>query len=555
MHPMSLAAKANAEDNPTWEEAMNGPNREGHWEACRKELGTLGPNGKQAWEAVDRQPWMNVLPSTWAFKCKRHPDGSVRKLKARFCARGGRQIEGVGFFETSAPAINWQTVRLMLILSLILGLETQQVDHTAAFVHAPIDRDPNWDKLSPIEREQSGVCLQMPRGFTQQGKVFKLKKSLHGLKQSPRNFFQFLKGKLEQTGFKPNGDADPCLFISDKVICLVCVGGTLLCSPKKECIDETTAALQAAGMELEAEESVAGFLGVHIGRGAGSNTITLTQKGLANRVIEALNIGHLHGKDTPASTEPLAKDEHGGPPNGTHNCASAIGMLQHPQGHSRPGITCAASQCAGFMHGTRRSHEIALERIGQHLKKTAGKGLILNPSSDLHLDVHVDADFAGLWPHEDKEDPICVKSRTGFVVSLPGCPCIWPSKLQGMIALSTMEAECNGLPEAMKAVSPFQRLAKAAALGAGLNEQHAAASKTTVHEGNAGALAPANMEPGRATPRSKHCAIKMHWFRSHLKPNLATVQKIDAELQLADILTKGLAREPFQNIRKLLCGW
>jgi hypothetical protein len=63
------------------------------------ELETLAIK-KQAWEVVDREPWMNVLPSTWAFKCKRYPDGLVKKLKARFCVRGDRQREGVDFFET-----------------------------------------------------------------------------------------------------------------------------------------------------------------------------------------------------------------------------------------------------------------------------------------------------------------------------------------------------------------------------------------------------------------------------------------------------------------------
>ena len=64
---------------------MNGLDREGYWKACEKELNTL-TEGMDAWEVVNREPWMNVLPSTWAFKCKRFPDGTVRKLKARFCA-------------------------------------------------------------------------------------------------------------------------------------------------------------------------------------------------------------------------------------------------------------------------------------------------------------------------------------------------------------------------------------------------------------------------------------------------------------------------------------
>jgi len=53
LHPLAFAAKANAEDNPSWEEAMNGINRAGYWKACETELDTL--ENKDAWEVVDRQ--------------------------------------------------------------------------------------------------------------------------------------------------------------------------------------------------------------------------------------------------------------------------------------------------------------------------------------------------------------------------------------------------------------------------------------------------------------------------------------------------------------------
>jgi Reverse transcriptase (RNA-dependent DNA polymerase) len=167
LHPLLLQAKVNAEDNPTWDEAMNGPLRDGYWKAAEKELQTL--EAMDVWDVVDREPWMNVLPSTWAFKCKRFPSGEVWKLKARFCCRGDRQIDGIDFDSDNifSPVVNWNTVRLILILSLILGLESKQVDYTAAFVHAPIG-----DKQ---------VFVAMPRGFSEPGKVLKLKKSLYSL--------------------------------------------------------------------------------------------------------------------------------------------------------------------------------------------------------------------------------------------------------------------------------------------------------------------------------------------------------------------------------------
>jgi hypothetical protein len=165
--------------------------------------------------------------------------------------RGDRQVEGVDFFDTFAPVVNWMTVHLMLILIAILGLSTHQVDYTASFIHAPIDED---------------LYVDMPRGFSESGKILKLKKSLYGLKQSPRNFFQFLKGKLEKIWFVSAMDIDPCLFIFDKVICLVYVDDTLFYSPKPEYIDEVIQKLRDENVDLEEEEDIASFLGVHIKR-------------------------------------------------------------------------------------------------------------------------------------------------------------------------------------------------------------------------------------------------------------------------------------------------
>ena len=257
---------------------------------------------------------MKVLPSTWAFRCKRYPDGSVRKLKARFCARGDKQIEGVDCFDTFAPVVNWTTVRLMLILTLILNLATCQVDFTAAFAHAPIDTD---------------VYLDMPRGFAEPNKVYRLKRSLYGLRQSPRNFFQHLKSKLEAVDLQSQEQVDPCLFMLDKVIILVYVDDTLFYSPRKEWIDEVIKKIEKQDLELEIEDSVAGFLGVHIERNEKDGTIKLTQKGLIKQIVDALQIQHLPQKLTPATKEPLVADKDGMPPQGRFSYPSVIGMLQY----------------------------------------------------------------------------------------------------------------------------------------------------------------------------------------------------------------------------------
>jgi len=150
MNPMIFGAKANTKDTPTWEQAMNGPDHEGYWKVCQKEISTL-QDDKDAWDVVKQEPWMNVLPSTWVFKCKRYPDGTICKLKARSCCRGDRQIEGIEYFETFAPVVNWMMGGTIDVDSVNLAM--RQVDYTVDFIHAPIDKDPDWDVLTPEEQE------------------------------------------------------------------------------------------------------------------------------------------------------------------------------------------------------------------------------------------------------------------------------------------------------------------------------------------------------------------------------------------------------------------
>jgi len=185
--PLAFKAKCHDEDNPSCEQAVNGPNAEGCKEACKKEHDT--PEGMGVWEIVKREPWMNVLPCVWALKHKLHPDGTIKKLKSRLCAGGHRQMKDRDGHIIFSPVVSWSTVRLLLILSLILNLSTRQMDFTSAFVHAEIDKPPNFDQMTPQEQRHQGVFIEMPRGFPNPGKVLKLRKSLCGLKQAPRIWF------------------------------------------------------------------------------------------------------------------------------------------------------------------------------------------------------------------------------------------------------------------------------------------------------------------------------------------------------------------------------
>jgi len=185
--------------------------------------------------------------------------------------------------------------------------------------------------------------------------------------------------------------------------------------------------------------------------------------------------------------------------------------------------------------------------------------MILNPkqSDELDIDCFVDSDFAGLWGSEDPEDPTSVRSRTGFIIYVAGCPVIWSSKLQSEISSSTMHAEYVALSFAMHKLLPFQRLVQEVAEMTGI-KMGKSKIRCTVWEDNSGAMTLANMEPGRITPRSKHYGIKVHWFRSKLgQPEDGNIQvkKIASANNLSNIMTKGLGKLVFLRLRKAMMGF
>ena len=126
-HPYGFSAKVQThlDDNPTYNGILRSDLDERKlWdEAMVKELKSLGELG--LFKMVKRPSGGNILQSTWVFKKKRYPDGGLKKHKARFCVRGDQHIDGVDVFETYASVVSWVIVRLLLVLSLVLGLETQ----------------------------------------------------------------------------------------------------------------------------------------------------------------------------------------------------------------------------------------------------------------------------------------------------------------------------------------------------------------------------------------------------------------------------------------------
>jgi len=82
--------------------------------------------------------------------------------------------------------------------------------------------------------------------------------------------------------------------------------------------------------------------------------------------------------------------------------------------------------------------------------------MVMNPSSGVcKIDAYLDADFAGMYGHEEHTDPACAKSQTGFVITFADCPVFWQSKLQTETALLMMKAKIIALSACCKVLFPI----------------------------------------------------------------------------------------------------
>ncbi len=118
-----------------------------------------------------------------------------------------------------------------------------------------------------------------------------------------------------------------------------------------------------------------------------------------------------------------------------------------------------------------------------------------------------------------------------------------------------MEDEYVALSTACKDLFPIVDMVKSLCLAVGLSCESVAQLHIKIHEDNVGALTLAGLEPCRMTPRSKHYAIKYHWFREHVAVCRVQLVKVDTHNQLGDLFTKGLPFPAFSHLRSMLMGW
>lgn len=164
---------------------------------------------------IHNQTWELVPPTShhpigckWVFRIKHKLDGSIDKYKAHLVAKGFHQQYGKDYFDTFSPITKHVTIRTILSISLSNDWPLRQLDINNAFLQGTLHEE---------------VFMTQPPGYTHPqfpNHVFKLKKSIYGLKQVPRAWYTELASFLLQCGFRKSlADASLFIYNSNNIIC------------------------------------------------------------------------------------------------------------------------------------------------------------------------------------------------------------------------------------------------------------------------------------------------------------------------------------------------
>ncbi|KAK9076575.1 hypothetical protein SSX86_004909 [Deinandra increscens subsp. villosa] len=410
--------------------------------------------------------------------------GGKHRFRARLVAKGYTQTAGIDYQEVFSSVVKHTSIRVMLSLVAVQDLELVQLDVKTAFLHGNLDDE---------------IYIDQPKGFTEVGKehcVCKLQRSLYGLKQSPRQC--------------PECKVYLLLYVDDMLI---------------------------AGKDI-------GIIGMEIERNMTNRILKLSQGSYIRKVLKSYGMegckpvktsfaAHfkLSSKDSPVTDDEFKEME-------KVPYAQVVGSLMFLMVCTRLDISFGVSVVSRFLSNPGKEHWKAVKWILRYLAGTKDKGIWFGDGkigTDKILGF-VDSDFA--------KDLDKFRSITGYVFLLFGNLVSWRATLQGVVALSSTEAEYMALTEAMKEALWLTGFIKE--LGVNVGE-------TCVNYDKQGAIALS--KNGVFYERIKHINVRYHFIREMINTKQLVVEYVNTNKNCADVFTKALPSSKFlDSLRSMGIG-
>ncbi|KAH9796154.1 retrovirus-related pol polyprotein from transposon RE1 [Citrus sinensis] len=482
-------------------------------QAVIEEMSALEQMG--TWELVQKPEGKVPVGCKWVFTVKYRSDGSIERYKARLVAKGFTQTYGIDYQETFAPVAKLNTIRVLLSLAANLDWPLQQLDVKNAFLNGDLAEE---------------VYMELPPGFDKEGRglVCRLKKSLYGLKQSPRAWFDRFSRAIRQQEYK-QAQTDHTLFYRHKdgkiTVLIVYVDDIILTGNDIVEIKRLKKIL-ATEFDIKDLGSLRYFLGMEVAR---NNTgISVSQRKYVIDLLKETGMIGCKPVDTPMDANLKLGDLKDSIPVERGRYQRLVGKLIYLS-HTRPDIAFAVSVVSQFMHAPCEEHMEAVYRILRYLKGTPGKGLLFKKNEARSVEAFTDADWAGSI--KDR------RSTSGYCTFVWGNLVTWRSEKQSVVARSSAEAEFRAVAQGicellwLKLLLGELKIADIQPMKLYCDNKAAIdISHNPVHH-----------------DRTKHVEVDRHFIKEKIE-GVISMTYVPTSQQTADLLTKGLVKPVFEKL-------
>lgn len=505
----------------SYREAIESPLKEKWDEAMKRELNSLKENG--TWTLQTLPKGRSAIPCKWVFKVKRQPDGTIERFKARLVAKGFKQRKGIDYEETYSPVARFATIRSLISVAASEGMYLTQFDVTTAFLYGNLNEE---------------LYMQQPEGYTDgSNKVCRLHKSLYGLKQAPRCWNYRFHEVLLTLDFKQS-TSDPCLYTKKvgnrKILLTLYVDDGLVAATDKELADEFLISLKR---KLKITTKPASFyLGMEIETHK-DGTIKINQKAYIAKILERFGMASCNPLSTPIDVSGKVTENELQAENKEEKpfpYRETVGALAYLMVCTRPDIAFAVGVASRKLENPCKADWLKVKRILRYLKGTSTLGVEYRRDvSRGILEGFSDADHGG--------DVSTGRSTSGVVCRYAGGAISWMSQRQTSVAISTTEAELVAASEGAREIVWLKRI---------LGDLTTLVETPYLSVDNEAAVRLAyNPEFHK---RTKHIRIRHFFVREQVTDGNIVVKRVNTADQVADILTKGLAKPSFVRLREAL---
>lgn len=464
--------------------------------AMQAELQALEEN--HTWDIVSCPPIVKPIGSKWVFSIKLRSDGSLDRYKARLVALGNKQEYGVDYEETFAPVAKMTMVRTILAIAASQSWQLHQMDVKNVFLHGDL---------------QEEIYMKLPSGITNSTPhdVCKLKRSLYGLKQASRSWFEKFRSTILSFSFTQS-QYDSFLFfhtsVSGIVLLLVYVDDIIITGTDYSLITKLQQLLHTT-FHMKDLEQLTYFLGLEVHHRASG--IFVNQHKYIQDLITLAGLEDTSSVDTLMEVNVKYRKDEEDLLDDPTLYRRLVGSLIYLT-TTRPDISYAVHQVSQFMTSPQHLHLAAIRRIIRYLRGSPTRGLFFPTGSFLQLVAYSDANQGGC--------PDTRRSTMGWCMFLGDALISWRRKKQDRVSKSSTEAEYCAMSTACSEIVWLRGLLEE--LG------FPQTTSTPLHVDNTSAIQIATNPIFHE--RTKHIEVDCHSIRDTLESRVICLPHISSDL-------------------------